>query len=72
MRAVLIVFGLILLAAGIWVLLGHGSYQQTDTLVQIGSAKITATHDKAISPSVGIAGIVAGAALALIGFLRKG
>ncbi|MFC4525989.1 hypothetical protein ISN76_01915 [Dyella halodurans] len=72
MRALLIVVGLILLAAGIWVLLGHGSYQQTDTLVQIGSAKITATHDKTMPPSVGIAAIVVGAVLALGGFLRKG
>ena len=72
MRAVLIILGLILLAAGIWVLLGHGSYQQTDTLVQIGSAKVTATHDTPISPQVGIAGIVVGAVIALIGFLRKG
>lgn len=72
MRAVLIILGLILLGAGIWVLLGHGSYQQTDTLVQIGSAKVTATHDTPISPSVGIASIVVGAVLALIGFLRRG
>lgn len=72
MRALLIVVGLILLAAGIWILLGHGSYQQTDTLVQIGSAKITATHDKAIPPTVGIAAIVVGAVLTLVGFLRKG
>ena len=72
MRAVLIILGLILLGAGIWVLLGHGSYPQTDTLVQIGSAKVTATHDKAIPSNAGIASIVVGAALALIGFLRKG
>ncbi|WP_114239681.1 hypothetical protein [Dyella sp. C9] len=72
MRAVLIILGLLLLAAGVWALLGHGSYQTTDTLVQIGSAKITATHDKAIPQWAGIAALVVGAVLALGGFLKKG
>ena len=72
MRAVLIVLGLILVAAGIWVLAGQATYQQTDTLVQLGSAKITATHDKAVPTWVGIAGVVVGALLAIGGFLRKG
>ncbi|QNK02985.1 hypothetical protein [Dyella telluris] len=72
MRAVLILVGLILLAGGIWVMAGHGSYQTTDTLVQIGSAKVTATHDKALPQWAGIAGIAVGALLALGGFLKKG
>jgi hypothetical protein len=72
MRAVLIILGIILLAGGIWAIFGHGSYQTTDTLVQIGSAKVTATHDKAIPQWAGIAGIVVGAVLALGGFLKKG
>ena len=72
MRTVLIVLGLILVAAGIWVLAGQAFYQQTDTLVQLGSAKITATHDKAVPTWMGIAGIVVGALLAIGGFVRKG
>ncbi|WP_430392354.1 hypothetical protein [Dyella sp. 20L07] len=72
MRAVLIILGILLLAAGIWAVFGHGSYQTTDTLVQIGSAKVTATHDKAIPQWMGISGIVIGAVLALGGFLKKG
>ena len=72
MRAVLIVLGILLLAAGVWVVFGNGSYQTTDTLVQIGSAKVTATHDKAIPQWMGIAGMVIGAVLALGGFLKKG
>ncbi len=71
MRAALIILGIVLVAAGIWIVLGNGSYQQTDTLVQIGSAKVTATHDKAIPQWTGIAGIVVGAVLALGGFLNK-
>lgn len=72
MRAVLIILGVLLLAGGIYVLMGHGSYQTTDTLVQVGSAKVSATHDKALPQWAGIAGIVVGAVLALGGFLRKG
>jgi hypothetical protein len=72
MRAVLILLGLALLAGGIWMLFGNGSYQTTDTLVQIGSAKLTATHDKAFPQWVGIAAAVVGAVLALGGFLKKG
>ena len=72
MRAALIVIGLILVAAGIWVLAGQATYQQTDTLVQVGSAKLTATHDKAVPTWAGVAGIVVGALLAIGGFVRKG
>ncbi len=71
MRAGLIVIGIIALAAGIWVVAGHASYQDTDTLVQIGSAKVTATHDKGVPQWVGIGGIVVGALLALGGFMQK-
>jgi len=72
MRTTLIVLGLILVAAGVWVLAGQATYQQTDTLVQLGSAKITATHDKAVPTWMGIAGIAVGGLLAIGGFLRKG
>lgn len=71
MRVVLILIGLILLAGGVWAVFGNASYQTTDTLVQIGSAKITATHDKAIPEWIGYAGIAIGAVLALGGFLKK-
>ena len=72
MRIVLILVGLALLIAGIWVVFGHASYQTTDTLMQFGSAKLTATHDKAFPQWLGIAGIVVGALLALGGILKKG
>ncbi|MFC5580563.1 hypothetical protein [Rhodanobacter terrae] len=72
MRAGLIIVGIILLVAGIWVVSGHASYQDTDTLLQVGSAKITATHDKGVPQWIGIAGIAVGALLALGGFMKKG
>ncbi|WP_267226405.1 hypothetical protein [Dyella silvae] len=72
MRAVLIILGLLLLAGGVWVVFGNGSYQTTDTLLQIGSAKITATHDKAIPSWIGMASMAVGALMALGGFLKKG
>ncbi len=72
MRAGLIVIGIILVAAGIWVVAGNGSYRDTDTVAQIGSAKLTATHDKAIPSWIGIASIVIGGLVAVGGFARKG
>ncbi len=71
MRAGLIIVGIILVAAGIWVVAGHASYQDTDTLLQVGSARITATHAKGVPQWIGIAGIVVGALLAVGGFLQK-
>lgn len=71
MRAGLIIVGLILVAAGIWVVAGHAFYQQTDTLVQVGSAKLTATQNKGVPQWIGIVGIVVGALLAIGGFTRK-
>jgi len=71
MRAGLIIVGIILVVAGIWVVAGHASYQDTDTLLQVGSAKITATHDKGVPQWIGIAGIVVGALLAIGGFMRR-
>ncbi len=71
MRAVLIIVGIVLLAAGIWVTAGKGHYQQTNTVVQLGPAKIEATHDKAVPQWVGIAGIAVGGLLTLGGFLSK-
>lgn len=71
MRIALIIAGIILLVAGIWVTLGNGHYQQTSTVAQLGPAKIEATHEKAVPQWVGIAGIVAGALLAIGGFTSK-
>ncbi|HEY4293721.1 hypothetical protein [Luteibacter sp.] len=71
MRAGLIVVGVILIGLGLWVTLGNGSYSKTDTVASIGSAKIEATHDKAIPQWVGIAGIVIGGIVAVAGISRK-
>jgi hypothetical protein len=71
MRAILIIIGIALLAGGLWVVFGHGSYTETDTVFQLGSAKLTATHNKAIPEWLGIAGIVVGALLALGGLFSK-
>jgi len=71
MRALLLIVGLVLLVGGLWVVFGHGSYTQTDTVFQIGSAKLTAKHDEAIPQWMGISGIVVGALLALGGLFSK-
>ena len=54
MRAGLIVIGVVLLAAGIWVTVGNGSYKKTDTVAKLGPAQITATHDNAQRNGVSI------------------
>jgi hypothetical protein len=71
MRAILFVIGIALLVGGLWVVFGHGGYTETDTVFQIGSAKLTATHHKAFPEWAGIAGIVVGALLALGGIVSK-
>ncbi len=71
MRAGLIIAGIILLAAGIWVTAGNGSYRKTDTVAQLGPAKIEATHDKAVQQWLGIAGIVIGGLLVVGGIASK-
>jgi uncharacterized membrane protein YqiK len=70
MRIALIVIGIILIIAGIWVLAGNGSYTDTDTVVSVGSAALKASHQEAIPQWAGIAGIVVGAILALVGIFR--
>lgn len=71
MRAGLFIAGIILLIAGIWVTVGHGSYQQTDTVAQLGPAKIEATHTKSVPQWLGIAGIVFGGLLLVGGIANK-
>jgi hypothetical protein len=71
MRAGLIIAGIIFLIASIWVTVGHGSYSQTDTVAQLGPAKIEATHTKAVPQWLGIAGIVIGGLLLVGGLASK-
>jgi uncharacterized membrane protein len=71
MRAGLIIVGILLLVAGIYVTMGNGSYKQTDTVAQLGPAKIEATHTKTVPEWAGIAGIVIGGLLVVGGFVSK-
>ena len=71
MRAGLLIAGAILLLAGLWATLGNGSYKQTDTVAQLGPAKIEATHTKAVPQWLGIGGIVIGGLLLVGGFASK-
>ncbi|HXD35766.1 MAG TPA: hypothetical protein VN624_03875 [Rhodanobacter sp.] len=71
MRMGLIIAGIILLIAGIWVTVGNASYKDTDTVAQLGPAKIEATHDRAVPQWIGIAGIVVGGLLLVGGIANK-
>lgn len=71
MRTGLLIVGVILLLAGLWVTLGNGSYKKTDTVAQLGPAKIEATHTKAVPQWLGIGGIVIGGLLVVGGIASK-
>lgn len=71
MRAILFLIGIALIVGGLWVVFGHGGYTETDTVFQIGSAKLTATQHKAFPAWMGIAGIVVGVLLAVGGIFSK-
>ena len=68
MRIGLMVAGIILVIAGIWVVAGHASVQNTKTDAKIGSLKIQHTEDHAIPQWAGIAGLVVGGVLLVGGF----
>lgn len=71
MRIVMMVIGIVLVVAGIWVVAGNGSYTSTDTVAKIGSAELKASHDKSIPQWVGIAGIVVGGLVVAGGVFGK-
>ncbi len=70
MRIALMVIGLILLVAGVWVAFGHGAYNTDETIAQLGQHAFKVTHEKSIPTWLGYAGIAVGAVLALAGLLR--
>ena len=71
MRLGLIIAGIILLLAGIWVTFGNGTYRDTDTVAQLGPAKIEATHHEAVPKWLGIGGIVVGGVLLIGGVATR-
>ncbi|HXE77222.1 MAG TPA: hypothetical protein VN614_03155, partial [Rhodanobacter sp.] len=71
MRLGLIIAGIILLLAGIWVTFGNGTYKDTDTVAQLGPAKIEATHHEAVPKWLGIGGIVVGGVLLIGGVATR-
>lgn len=71
MRLGLIIAGIILLLAGIWATFGNGTYKDTDTVAQLGPAKIEATHHEAVPKWLGIGGIVVGGVLLIGGIATR-
>ena len=71
MRLGLIIAGIILLLAGLWVTFGNGTYKDTDTVAQLGPAKIEATHHETVPKWLGIGGIVIGGALLIGGIAGR-
>lgn len=72
MRIVLVVIGIILVAGGIWVVAGHGSYSHTETVARIGSVQMQASQQRPVPEWLGIAGIVVGGILLISGAATRG
>lgn len=72
MRIALVILGLVLVVAGIWVVAGHATYTATDTIAKIGSAEFTASHERAVPQWLGIAGIAVGGIMAIGAMLGRG
>lgn len=71
MRTGLLIAGIILLLAGLWATFGNGTYKDTDTVAQIGPAKIETTHNEAVPKWLGIGGIVIGGVLLIGGIASR-
>ncbi len=71
MRIAMIVVGLLVALGGLWVVLGKGSYQSTETAAKVGPLTLQATSDKTIPAPIGYGLVVVGGVLVAAGALRK-
>lgn len=71
MRAGLLIVGAILLALGLWVVLGKPTYPSTETPIKLGEIEVQTKVDKPVPAPVGYAGIVVGGILIVAGGLKK-
>jgi len=71
MRMAMIVAGLLIALGGLWVVLGKGSYQSTETAARVGPLTLQTTSDKTIPAPIGYGLIVVGGVLVAAGALRK-
>ena len=71
MRMAMIVAGLLVALGGLWVVLGNGSYQSTETAAKVGPLTLQTTSDKTIPAPVGYGLILVGGVLVAAGALRK-
>lgn len=71
MRIAMIVVGLLVALGGLWVVLGKGSYQSTETAAKVGPLTLQSTSDKTIPAPIGYGLIVVGGVLVAVGALRK-
>ena len=71
MRMAMIVAGLLIALGGLWVVLGKGSYQSTETAAKVGPLTLQTTSDKTIPAPIGYGLIVVGGVLVAAGALRK-
>jgi hypothetical protein len=70
-RLLLVIPGLILLAAGIYCLLGKINYSSDTEVAKIGGLSATINHEKAVPAWIGVLGCLAGLGLIVYGAGRR-
>lgn len=70
MKAILIVIGVILIAGGIYVAAGQGSYTSQKDVLKVGGLEASVKESHALPPWAGFIAIVAGAGLAFAAVKR--
>ncbi len=63
----LLLIGVILIGLGAFVLIRGGSFTSREDVLKVGDLKVTATEEQSIPPWVGVAGIIAGAIVIVVG-----
>lgn len=71
MRTAAILIGIVLLALGVWIVLGKLTYSSTETPFKFGNLEVKTTVDKPVPAPIGYAGIVIGGVLLAAGVLKK-
>ena len=70
MKGTLIAIGAVLIAAGLYVAAGQGSYTSKKDVLKIGGLEASVHESHAVPPWAGVIGIIAGAGLVFAGVKR--
>lgn len=71
MRIAAILAGIVLIALGIWILVGKPTYSRTETPIKFGPLEVTTKVQRPVPAPLGYAGIVIGGVLLAAGALKR-